>query len=100
MRYDWEGMSLWFEPGEIASDQTIFAGTEVTITVGVEPAHADNRVEVRYRVNGGQVAIVAAHPVRRAGNTQHFTVRLPATAFRSGDLVEYTAVCRCAERQV
>jgi hypothetical protein len=98
MRYDWEGMSLWFEPNEIASDQTILAGTEVTITVGVEPADASNRVEVHYRVNGGPTAIAAADPVRHTRKAQYFRARLPA--LRAGDIVEYLPICRCAGRQV
>ena len=100
MRYDWEGMSLWFEPAESASDQTIPAGAEATITVAVAPADASNRVEVRYRVNGGPSAILAADPVRHVRDSQYFRVRLPTTAFRPGDIVEYTALCRCAGRQV
>src|SRR5262245_36447661 len=98
MRYDWEGMSLWFEPNESASDQTILAGTEVTITVGVEPADASNRVEVHYRVNGGLTAIAAADPVRHTRKAQYFRARLPA--LRAGDIVEYLPICRCAGRQV
>jgi len=49
MRFEHEGMSLWYErtPGE-----TVAAGTEVIVTVGVEPADASNEIDVLYRTNG------------------------------------------------
>jgi len=100
MRFEHEGMALWFEPGAEAPGEAIQVGTDVVIMVGVQPVDARNRVEVRYRVNQGPTEKVVADPVRHRGTGQYFRARLPASAFRAGDLVEYLAVCRCVTRQV
>ena len=100
MRSEHEGMALWFEFGADAPSKAVPVGTDVRITVGVEPADASNRVEVRYRVNQGVVEKVAAAPVRHVGNVQYFRACLPASALHAGDRVEYLAVCHCVTRQV
>lgn len=100
MHHEHDGMRLWVEPDERLARGTIEPGSDVDLTVGVEPADASNRVQVRYRVNGGPTAAIAAEPVRHAGNAQYFKAQLPCAALCDGDSVEYTAVCQCAGRQV
>jgi hypothetical protein len=100
MRFAHEGMSLWFESDRSVSAGVAEADIDITLTVGVEPADASNRVEVRYRLNGGPTARMVADAVRHTGTAQYFRARFPAGTLRAGDAVEYTAVCRCAGRQV
>jgi hypothetical protein len=102
MHFEHQGISLWFGTADTsAPSETVPAGTEVTITIAVQPISASNRVELLYRVNQGELEILAAK--RRPSHSsisqaQYFIALLPA--FRAGDLVEYSAICHCAGRQV
>lgn len=101
MRFEYEGMSLWYEtPDAPAPEGAVQAGTEITITVGVSPVDASNYVELLYRVNQGSIEMVAARWLQNdlSGKAQYFRARLPA--FRAGDTVEYIPICSCAGRQV
>src|SRR5690349_17691879 len=100
MHYEQQGMRLWIEPDERLASGAIESNSDLNLTVGVEPADASNRVQVRYRVNGGPVVAIAAEPVRHVGNAQYFKAQLPCAALHNGDTVEYSAVCQCAGRQV
>ena len=100
MHHEHDGMRLWIAPDERIAGGAIEPGSDVNLTVGVEPADASNRVQVQYRVNGGPAATIAAGPVRHVGNAQHFKAQLPCAALCDGDTVEYSAVCQCAGRQV
>jgi len=100
MHYEHQGMRLWVEPDERLASGAIEPGSDVNLTLGVEPADASNRVQVRYRVNGGAAAAIGAEPVRHVGNAQYFTAQLPCATLCDGDTVEYSAVCQCAGRQV
>jgi hypothetical protein len=103
MRFEHEGMSLWYGTSDApALDTIVHAGTEITITVGVWPVDAGNGVALLYRTNEGPRETVSARWLRNdpSGEAQYFGVRLPASAFRAGDEIEYTAICRCAGRQV
>src|SRR5215470_19517029 len=100
MRFEQDGMSLWFEPGTDAPGEVVQVGTDVRITIAVEPADASNRVEIRYRVNQGPVERVVADPGLHIGDAQYFRACLPASVLHTGDVVEYLAVCRCVARQV
>ncbi|WP_146162708.1 hypothetical protein [Nitrosomonas nitrosa] len=93
-------MRLWVEPNEHLARGTIEPGSDVNLMIGVEPADASNQVQLSYRVNGGHVTNIAAEPVRHVGDTQYFKACLPCSTLRDGDLVEYSAVCQCAGRQV
>ena len=100
MRFQHDGISLWLEgPAERHSD-SLAAGEDLVITIGVEPADASNRVELRYRINGHSPERIEAEPMRHTGKAQFFKATLPASAIRAGDTVEYTAICRCVSRQV
>src|SRR5262245_50216284 len=93
-------MSLWYGTSDaVAPSETVQAGTEATITVGVS-ADPGNRGEVHYRVNHGKTEVVPANWVRNESskNAQYFRARLPA--FRAGDTVEYVPTCRCGGRQL
>jgi len=100
MHYEHDGMRLWIEPPGNLSSDGLSPGSDATLMVGVEPADASNRVQVQYRVNGGPTTAIPAEPIRHAGNAQYFRAQLPCAALGAGDTVEYTAVCKCAGRQV
>jgi hypothetical protein len=100
MHHEHQGMRLWIAPNEHLAGGTIEPGSDVNLTVGVEPADASNRVQIRYRVNGGPARAIAAEPIRHTGNAQYFRAQLPCAALCDGDTVEYAAVCQCAGRQV
>jgi hypothetical protein len=101
MRIDQDGMSLWFEtadapaPGEIVAD-----GANISLTVAVQPPDASNQVEVLYRIDGGPVQALPAKWFRNdlVRKAQYFRAQFPA--LRAGDKVEYSAICRCAGRQI
>jgi len=100
MNYEHQGMRLWVEPDERLASGAIEPGSDVTLKIGVEPADASNRVQIRYRVNGGPAAEIAAEPVRHVGNAQYFKAQLPSAALRDGDTMEYSAGCQCAGQRV
>uniref|UniRef100_UPI00190EDAE2 neuraminidase-like domain-containing protein n=1 Tax=Calothrix rhizosoleniae TaxID=888997 RepID=UPI00190EDAE2 len=101
MRSEHEGISLWYgTPDAPAPQENVSAGKQISVTVGVSPADASNRIEIRYRVNQGETQVITARYVPNKGDrrVQYFRASLPA--FNPGDVVEYTPVCRCAGRQV
>jgi hypothetical protein len=106
VRFDIAGKSLWYgTPDAPAPGGTVTAGAGhaadgVTVTVGVQPLSASNRVELHYRVNSGAPAKIPAVLFRtdvRAG-AQYFSARLPN--LRAGDKVEYGAVCACGNLEI
>lgn len=101
MRFEHEGRSLWYGTSDApAPADTIEAGKEIPVTIGIQPSDASNIVEVRYRVNEEPIKLVSAKFLRNdpARKAQYFQAKLPA--FRVGDTVEYAVICRCAGRQV
>jgi hypothetical protein len=61
MRFDHEGISLWYgTPDAPAPGNSVLAGSEVTITIAVQPVDASNRVELLYRINWGLTETVVA----------------------------------------
>src|SRR5690349_14149377 len=100
MRFQHDGIALWLEPVDTIPGDTVAVGSKVSVTVGVEPANASNRVELHYRVNRGPTAKVSADAVNHIGTKQYFRATIPDPVFRAGDLVDYGAVCRCVGRQV
>jgi hypothetical protein len=101
MRFEHEGMSLSYgAPDAPATGETVQAGTEVTITVGIQPIDASNKVEVLYRLNQGPTEARAAKWLFNDASRQAQYFRAYFPAFRVGDTVEYTAICRCAGRLV
>lgn len=101
MQFEYQGMSLWYgTPDASVPGETVLAGTEVAIAIGVRPIDASHRVELLYRINQGSIETVVAKWQRNqtASNSQYFKARLPG--FQAGDTVEYRVICRCAGRQV
>lgn len=101
MRFEYEGTSLWYGTADApAPEGPVQAGTELTMTVGVQPWNAGNNVEVLYRMNQGLTEHIAAKWSRNDSlkKSQYFRAHFPT--FRVGDTVEYIAVCRRAGRQV
>jgi len=101
MRFEHQGMALWYStPDAPAPEGPVPEGAELLVTVGLLPADASNRVELRYWVNQGAVERVAATWVRNevSSGAQYFAARLPA--LRAGDVVEYTPIGTCGGRQV
>src|SRR3712207_3901509 len=102
MRLQREGMSLWYgTPDAPAPGEAVQADAETTITVGVWPVDAGNKVQLLYRANRGPAQTLNAEWLWNdpSGKAQYFRVCLPASAFRAGDTVEYSVICRCAGRQ-
>ena len=101
MRVDQDGMSLWFGTADASAPADVVTdGSNISLTIAVQPSDASNRVEVLYRVNGGPRQALAAgwfrtDPVQKV---QYFRAQFPP--LRLGDKVEYSAVCRCAGRQI
>ncbi len=106
MRFEQSGLALWYGTADApAPEEEVRAGASgrvagMTMTVGVQPMHANNRVEIHYRVNGGAAAKISAELLRTDVRTQsqYFTARLPT--FGVGASVEYGAVCSSGGRQV
>ena len=101
MRFDNDGMSLWFgTPDAPSPADTVPAGAEVPVTVAVHPGGRSNKVEVLFRVNKGHDETVNATWLRNdvQANVQYFTACLPSGL--AGGLVEYIPVCRRAGRMV
>ncbi len=101
MRFDYDGISMWYgTPDAPAPREAVLSGIEVPITIGVWPADASNKVEIRYRVNQGSTTAVQAKFLRTepSRRVQYFRAQLPA--LRAGDRAEYSVICRCAGRQV
>jgi hypothetical protein len=101
MQIEHNGITLWYgTPDAPAPEEFVLADTDIPITIGVQPADASNVIEVHYQVDRGPIHRVEARflrsaPARRA---QYFQAILPA--LRAGETVNYTAICRCAGRQV
>src|SRR5260370_4535271 len=101
MRFEHEGIFLWYgTPEAPAPQESVQAGTGITITVGVQPMNAGNKVEVLYRINQGPTEQVTAKWLRNDTYKKSQYCRESLTALRVGDTVEYTAICRRAGRQV
>lgn len=103
MQYNHHGKKLWFGTDDTpAPDGVVQTDTAVTITIGVSPPDASNKIKILYRKNHGPVQTISAPWLRndRSRNAQYFQGRIPATELRAGDKVEYTAVCNCVGRQV
>ena len=101
MRFDNDGMSLWFGTAEAPGPREIVpAGAEIAITIAVQPGDRANKVEVLYRINKGADETASAVWLRNdtRANVQYFRARLPAR--KAGDLVEYIPVCRRVGRLV
>src|SRR5580698_6569098 len=94
-------MSVWYgTPDAPAPAAEVPAGSGVTITVGVRPMGAKNRLSVHYRVNGGPAAKINASQSRTDVRTksQYFSAHFPA--FKAGDTVEYGVLCACAGHEI
>jgi len=101
MRIEHEGISLWYgTPDAPAPQENVSAGQQISVTVGVSPADASNRIEIRYQVNQGETQIVTARYIPNSGDCRVQYFRASLSALNAGDVVEYTPVCRCAGRQI
>src|SRR5688572_28146105 len=96
-----EGLSLWFDtPDAPAPPAELGDMRSACLTVGVEPLHLANAVDVRYRVDGGRVLRLPAREIKadHERGVQYFRARFPDDL--RGELVEYCPVATCAGRQV
>src|SRR5260370_22818241 len=94
-------MSLWDgKPDATAPEGTVPVGSNITITIGVQPAYVSNKVDLHYRINQAAVETVAAQPLRHdlARKAYYYSAHLPV--LHVGDAVKYTAVCHYSGRQV
>ena len=100
MQFENDGILLWYGTSDTPTpDGTAMEGSEILITIGVQPPDASHVVEVSYRVNEGSTETVVAKFLRSEPfrQFQYFRANLPA--FKAGDRVEYYVVCQCAGRQ-
>ena len=98
-----DGISLWYGTSDARGpSEAVWEDAEITVTVGVQPVDGSNSVELLYRTNQGPPRTIAAKWLSNDsfGDKQYFRASFPASAFRAGDTVEYTPICRCAGRQV
>jgi hypothetical protein len=104
MRVEHDGITLWFGTSDApAPSGAIAPDSSISFCVGVHPADAANRVKISYRTQGQpNEEAVQLRWWRNdvSDKTQYFRTRLPASRFRAGETVEYTAICRCIGRQV
>lgn len=101
MRYEHEGISIWFgTPDAPAPQDAVSQESEISITVGVQPMAANYEVELIYRVNKGPTESIKAKWLRNdtSGRTRYYRAYFPS--FQAGDIVEYGVICHCAGRQV
>ncbi len=101
MQFEREGITIWYgTPDAPAPEKAVHVGSKATITVGVKPVDASNRVKLIYRINQGPIETLVAKWIWNdpSGKAQYFRAHLPDLC--AGDIVEYTAICRCAGRQV
>ncbi len=101
MRFENDNKVLWFGmPDTPCPGETVPPDKEIYITVAVQPGDRNNKVEVSYKVNQGSPEKIVASWLRNdaSANVQYFKAILPA--FQIGDSIEYSAICRCAGRQV
>src|SRR5215467_2696025 len=99
MRFEHDSVSLWYGTADApAPGETVLAGSEVAITVGVSPTNASNWVGVSYRLNQApeQMAKIRLVASASQGTAQYFETRLGP--FEAGDTVEYRVSCTCAGR--
>ena len=97
MKFEHDGRTLWYgTPDAPAPVETVAAGTEIVITIGVSPIDASNKVELLYHLNQGSAVTVAAKWVQNdiVRQAQYFRATLPA--LRAGDVVEYLPINGCA----
>lgn len=101
MRFVHEGMSLWYGTHDApAPEGAVQSGSDITITIGVQPTYESNKVDVLYRINQGPIETIAAQWLRHdlPRKAYYFRARFPA--LNVDDTVDYTAICHCAGRQV
>src|SRR5258708_32713538 len=103
MRFEHEGISLWYGTPDAPAPgpgEAVQAGSNITITVGVQPVDTSNKVEVLYCINHGPKKTIAAKWLRNDSSrrAQYFITQLPP--LQADDVVEYTVICRFAVRQV
>ena len=100
MQIEHEGMRVWFGTADAPGPgDVVKAGTPVPITVGVEPPHTNNSVDVSYRVNNGPWRSVPARFLRNdvGAGKQYFQAILPG--FNGGEQVTYTVQCHCLSHE-
>jgi hypothetical protein len=99
MEFTGSGLRAWYATHDAPAPLGDVPGcVPVCATVGVEPSHSSNRVDVLYRQRGGPGSLVHGTLVRTqtAGEKQYFKVTFPL--FASGDTVDYQPVFRCGGR--
>jgi uncharacterized protein DUF3237 len=96
-----DGFSLWFDTPDAPAPPAELGDLQgACLTVGLQPLHLANAVDVRYRVDGGPVLRVAAREIKADYDrgVHYFRARFPDRV--RGGLVEYCPVASCAGRQV
>jgi hypothetical protein len=95
------GLTVWYGTSDApAPPEQASAETPVSLTVGVQPAHPANGVDVAYRMDQGPELEMHATLTRTdySQNQQFFRADFPPLS--SGTLVEYAPVVRHAGRRI
>ncbi|MDJ0718441.1 MAG: neuraminidase-like domain-containing protein, partial [Prochloraceae cyanobacterium] len=101
MQFENDGILLWYGTSDApAPNGTVIEGSEIPITMGVQPPDASNVVEISYRINEGSTETIVAKFLRNEpfDRIQYFRAYL--SSLKAGDRVEYNVICQCAGRQV
>lgn len=81
MQFECQGRSLWYgTPDAPAPDESVQAGGEIAVTIGVSQVDASNNVALLYRIDQGPTEMVPAKWLQNdpSGNAQYFRACLPA----------------------
>ncbi len=101
MRFSSQGFSLWFGTTDAPAPTNEAPAQQLPpIRVAVQPAHALNRVDIRYRVSGGSQRLLrtSLKETDSQTQTQYFGANFPQLP--PGALVEYAPLLTTAGRTV
>ena len=80
MQFEYQDKSLWYgTPDAPAPEESVQAGAEIAVTIGVSPVDASNNVALLYRIDHGPTEIVPAKWVQNdpSGKAQYFRAVFP-----------------------
>lgn len=100
MKFSNDRLTLWYGTEDAPAPASLEIKTQpVSITIGVYPASPNNRVIVRYRVDGGMVKDITGILIKSDATqqTQYFLASWPNPIL--GETIEYVAILTCAGRQ-
>ncbi len=101
MQFENDGILLWYGTSDApAPNGTVIEGSEIPITIGVQPPDASNVVEISYCINEGSTETIVAKFLRNEPFERIQYFRAYLSSLKAGDHLEYNVICQCAGRQV